>query len=400
MVTVANGVLVEKPRISSVDAMRGLVMVIMALDHVRDYFHIDAFNFDPTDLSKTSPALFFTRWITHFCAPTFLFLSGVGARLGLERKSKKDLSIFLLTRGLWLIVLEHTVVRFGLVFNFYYDFTLFQVIWVIGLSMVVLASLIHLGERIVFIIGLILVFGHNIFDAFRLQPGDSGFAFWVFLRQAGLLQISPERFFLVPYALLPWLGIMCTGYGIGKWFTKSVDVDSRSKYLLLSGIISIALFVVLRFINIYGDSAPWSVQKNSLFTLMSFLNCTKYPVSLLFTLMTVGPTLIVLSLMEKSSDTKLKPLLVFGRVPLFYFILHFYLAHFLALILLLVSTDTQFSQIDWHFSKGFGGIPPNTGVSLPWVYVAWVVVVLITYPLCRKYNEYKSSHHHWWLSYI
>src|SRR6187402_514577 len=188
MVTTSNGILVEKARISSIDTVRGLVMVIMALDHVRDYFHIDAFNFTPTDLTRTSTAVFFTRWITHICAPTFVFLSGVSARLNLEKKSKSDLSIQLLTRGLWLIVLEHTVVRFGLLFNFYYDFTLFLVIWVIGLSMVVLSALIHLGERAVFIIGLILVFGHNAFDGTRLQPGDTGFAAWTLLNQSGLLQ--------------------------------------------------------------------------------------------------------------------------------------------------------------------------------------------------------------------
>lgn len=400
MTSLSNGVLVEKPRISSIDIMRGLVMVIMALDHIRDYFHVDAFNFDPTDMTQTNPALFFTRWITHFCAPTFVFLSGTAARISLERKTKKDLSIFLLTRGLWLIVLELTVVRFGLVFNLYYDFTLFQVIWVIGASMVVLAALIHLPERAILILGLLIIFGHNAFDSIRLQPGDQGFAVWVFLRQSGAFEVLPGRIFIIPYALLPWLGIMLTGYGLGALYAKSFDPSVRKKLLFRTGLIAVSLFIVLRFMNIYGDPAPWSPQKNLLFTLMSFLNCTKYPVSLLFTLMTLGPTLIILSVLEEIKTNTLKPFVVFGRVPLFYFILHFYFVHFLALVLLMITTGTRFSEIDFHFSKGFGGIPPNTGVSLPWVYAVWISVVVFLYPVCKKYNQYKSTHKDWWLSYV
>jgi uncharacterized membrane protein len=400
MVSTSKGVLVEKARIMSIDSVRGLVMVIMALDHVRDYFHIDAFNFNATDLERTSVALFFTRWVTHICAPTFVLLSGVSARLLLEKKSKKELSIHLLTRGLWLIVLEHTVVRFGLLFNIYYDFTLFLVIWVIGLSMVVLSALIHLGERAVFIVGLILVFGHNVFDGMRLQPGDTGFAAWTFLNQSGLLQVSPDRFFLVGYALIPWLGIMLTGYGIARWFTGGFDPGIRSTYLLRAGIFSIALFILLRFLNVYGDPTPWAPQKNAVFTIMSFLNCTKTPPSLLFTLMTLGITFLLLWLTERVKELNVKPLIVFGRVPLFYFILHFYLAHFFSIVLLIITTGQSLSEIDFHFSKGFGGIPPNTGVTLPWVYAVWIGVVLVCYPICKKYNEFKSTRNYWWLSYF
>src|SRR5688572_12885353 len=182
--TLLNGVLTEKPRISSIDIMRGVVMVIMALDHTRDFFHIGALTGNPTDLATTTPALFFTRWITHFCAPTFVMLSGVGIRISEQRKSKKDLSIFLLTRGLWLILLEVVVMRFSFFFQFYYDFTFFQVIWVIGASMVVLSALIHLPGNIVFALGLIIVFGHNIFDAFPIKQGEAGFEVWTFLRQS------------------------------------------------------------------------------------------------------------------------------------------------------------------------------------------------------------------------
>jgi len=214
------------------------------------------------------------------------------------------------------------------------------------------------------------------------------------------VQISSDRFFIPSYALIPWLGIMLTGYGIGTWFTKNFDASKRSTYLLRTGIISIALFIVLRFINIYGDPAPWSRQKDALFTIMSFLNCTKTPVSLLFTLMTLGLTFSLLWLTEKSKQLNVQPLIVLGRVPLFFFILHFYLAHALALVLLMVSKGISFSEIDFHFTAGFGGIPPNTGIALPWVYVVWIGIVLLCYPICRKFNEFKSTHNYWWLSYL
>lgn len=399
MTSISNGILVEKPRISSIDIMRGIVMVIMALDHTRDYFHVEAFSFDPTDMSKTYPVLFFTRWITHFCAPTFVLLSGVAARISFDRKTPKELSLFLLTRGLWLVVLELTVMRFGFVFNFYYDFMIFQVIWVIGLSMVILSALVFLPERVILIIGLLIVFGHNAFDSFRLQPGDNGFVLWTFLRQSGVFEIVPGRVFMVPYALLPWLGILLTGFGLGTWYTRSFDAALRQKYLFRTGLAVMLLFIVLRFINGYGDPAPWSPQKNWLFTLMSFLNCTKYPVSLLYTTMTLGPVLIILSFMENLKTNALKPFVVFGRVPMFYYILHFYLIHALALVLRVI-TGTEFSSIDFHFSKGFGGIAPNTGVTLPWVYAVWIGVVVFLYPFCRWYNRYKSTHKDWWLNYL
>ena len=400
MTSLANGLLVEKPRISSIDILRGIVMVIMALDHTRDYFHVDAFNFDPTDMTKTKPALFFTRWITHFCAPTFVLLSGVAVRISFERKTKKELSIFLLTRGLWLILLELTVMRFGFVFNLYYDFIIFQVIWVIGASMVILSALLYLPARLILAIGLLIVFGHNTFDGFRLQPGDSGFVFWTFIRQSGVFEVAPGSLFFIPYALFPWLGIMLTGFGLGAWYNSTFDAAVRKRHLFRTGLLAVVLFVVLRSINWYGDPAPWNYQKNVVFTTMSFLNCTKYPVSLLYTLMTLGPTLIVLSVMESIDTSRLKPFIIFGRVPMFYYILHFYLIHSLALMLYLLTTGIDISSIDFHFNKGFGGIPPNTGVTLLWVYVAWIGVVLMLYPVCKWYNQYKSTHTDWWLSYL
>ncbi|RAV98376.1 DUF1624 domain-containing protein [Pseudochryseolinea flava] len=400
--TLSNGMLTQKSRIASIDILRGIVMVIMALDHTRDFFHIYGITDQPTNLETTTPILFFTRWITHYCAPTFVLLSGVAIRISTERKTTKELSLFLLTRGLWLILLEVVVVRFGLFFNFYYDFTFFQVIWVIGASMVVLAGLVFLPGRVVLGIGLFLIFFHNIFDFFPLKPEDSGYALWVILRQQGFLPLDQEHAIIVAYPLLPWLGIMALGYGIGEWFAKSFNAAKRFDLLLYSGAGAVLLFLILRGINVYGDPAPWSVQKDFTFTILSFLNVTKYPVSLLYTLMTVGPVLIILALMEmrQTPISQSNPFVIYGRVPMFYYILHFYLIHFTALVTMMIMRDMSFADLNFHFNNGFGGVIPGSGFSLPWVYLIWITIVASLYPLCKWYNRYKSTHSHWWLSYV
>ncbi|HEY9046966.1 MAG TPA: heparan-alpha-glucosaminide N-acetyltransferase domain-containing protein [Ohtaekwangia sp.] len=399
--TIANGVLVEKPRVSSIDVLRGVIMIIMALDHTRDFFHADANLYAPTDLAKTSPVLFLTRWITHFCAPTFVLLSGVAARISLQRKSKKELAIFLLTRGLWLILIEVTVLRFAILFNLYYDFIILQVIWVLGGSMVVLSALVYLPELVVGIIGLIIVFGHNIFDAFPLKPEDTGFAVWAVLNQTGFLPIDDKHGVLAFYPLFPWLGIMLVGYSIGMWYTKDFDAAARRKRLLLAGIGAVVLFVILRLINGYGDPDHWSVQKNGVYTLLSFINCTKYPVSLLYTLMTLGPIFLILWWLDNREAKLLKPALVFGRVPLFYYILHFYLLHTLSLISYMIGSGKSLGEVDFHFgNNNFGGIPYGFGYSLGIVYLVWIGLVIFLYPICRWYNRYKSTHQHAWLSYL
>jgi uncharacterized membrane protein len=397
--TAPTGVLTEKSRISSIDLMRGLVMVIMALDHVRDFFHQGGLVSDPTNMATTTSAVFFTRWITHYCAPTFVFLAGTSVYLNSKRKAKKELSVFLLTRGLWLILLEVVVVRFGLFFNFYYDVIVFQVIWAIGASMVCMAALIHLSYRWILIIGLIVVFGHNIADNFSLQPGNSFFGVWGFMRQSGFFNLTPNTIMWVPYPLLPWLGIMMLGYCLGKLYTD-FQPGKRQKLLLVLGLGTVGLFSVLRLVNGYGDPAPWSVQPTGVFTLMSFLNTSKYPASLLYTLMTLGPVLVLLSVMEKINLNILKPLVVFGRVPLFYYILHFFLIHALSLLFFMHKTGRSFSEIDFHFNQSFGGITPEGGYALRWAYVVWLCIVIALYPLCKWYNEYKSTHKHWWLSYL
>lgn len=310
--------------------------------------------------------------------------------------------MFLLSRGLWLILLEVVVVRFGLFFQLYYDITVFQVIWVIGASMACMAALIHLKYPAVLAIGLLITFGHNLTDGIQLQPGEPLHFIWAFLRSTGFLAVSPTANFMVIYPLLPWLGIMILGYCLGTIYTSKYSSADRKKTLLKLGLIATGLFIVLRAINIYGDPAPWGVQKDAMFTFMSFLNTTKYPVSLLYTLMTIGPVLIILSFMEglKLKSSLLKPFEVFGRVPLFYYVLHFYLIHLASLLLFMNKTGRSLSEIDFHFNQSFGGITTEGGYSLGWAYVGWLAVVIFLYPLCNWYNKYKSTHKQWWLSYL
>jgi uncharacterized membrane protein len=398
--TATTDVLTEKPRISSIDVMRGIVMVIMALDHTRDFFNADSFLFDPTDLTKTTPAIFFTRIITHFCAPTFVFLSGVSICISQRRKTTKELSLFLLTRGLWLILLEITVIRFGFTFQLYYDVILFQVIYAIGISMVILSALIFLPRKVIIALGVIITLGHNFLDPIRLSSNDALVIPWSFIYQFNFIPLSSGMALLVLYPFLSWLGIMLLGYGLGSWYAPEFNPEKRKKLLLFTGLGAIVLFIILRYFNIYGDPAPWRPQKNYLFSFMSFINTTKYPVSLLYTLMTLGPVLIVLSLMENLNSKNLKPLLVFGRVPLFYFILHFFIIHISALSLYMITSGKSISEIDFHFPQTLGGLSAGWGYSLAWTYFAWMMVVVATYPLCNWYNKYKSTHKDWWLSYL
>lgn len=393
-------VLTGKRRIASVDMMRGIVMVIMALDHARDFFHADAFVYDPTDLERTTPVLFFTRFITHFCAPTFVLLAGTAARLSLARKSKKELSKFLLTRGIWLVLLEITVVRFAIFFQLHYDIIVFQVIWAIGMSMVLLSFAIRLPFNAILIMGLLITFGHDLLHLITLSANDPFVVVWTFIHQSNFIELTPETSAFVPYPVLPWFGILVLGYCLGQWYTKDFDDTTRRKLLLRLGVSAILLFLFLRSFNLYGDPAPWTPQASPLYSVLSFLNVTKYPASLLYTLITLGPVLIGLSLLERVRTNVFDPLIVFGRVPLFYYVLHFYLLHLIALILYMINTGKSLSEIDFHFNAGFGGLPPGYGYPLIAAYIAWLAVVVMLYPVCKVYNRYKSNHRQWWLSYI
>lgn len=390
----------SKLRISSIDIVRGIVMVIMALDHTRDFFHHDSLHMDPTDMKSTYPALFFTRIITHFCAPTFVMLAGTSICISAQRKSKHALALFLLTRGIWLIFAEVVIVRFGIVFNLYYDFIIFQVIWAIGASMVVMAALVYLTDAVLISLAALILFGHNLFDKILLSTGDTGFWPWLFFHQSGFARTTDGTSILVPYPVLPWLGIMLGGYVLGMLYRPYISPQRRPYYLMVAGASAIGLFVLLRLLNHYGDPSPWGVQKNGLFTVMSFLNTTKYPPSLLYTLMTLGPVLILLGIIERYAVRWTEPFIVFGRVPLFYYVLHFYLIHGLAIACYMYSTGKSWAEIDFHFGQGFGGVLPDGGYSLLTTYFVWMGVVLALYPLCRLYNRYKSTHTQWWLSYL
>jgi uncharacterized membrane protein len=386
-------------------------MVIMMLDHTRDFIHNAAAQFDPMDLSRTNVALFFTRWITHFCAPVFVFLAGTGAYLQLARgKSKSELSRFLVTRGIWLIVLEVTLVRLGVTFSFDVRMLAFlQVIWVIGVSMIVLAALIYLPVKVVGAFGLAMIALHNLFDGFRVagwhgpdSPVPSfGAKLWMLLHQAFEpfpIVGFPSPVVIVIYPLVPWIGVMAAGYAFGRLY--DFDAQRRRRLLLIIGGTATALFVILRAIDVYGDPLQYSTQKNTLFTFLSFLNTTKYPPSLLFLLMTLGPSILVLAVFEKGRGGGwLREFFVtFGRVPLFFYLLQWPTAHLISLLLHLAfgkPTAWLFqTPIDW-----IDGLPPK-GFNLGVVYLCWIGGVLLLYPLCKWFAGVKQRRKDWWLSYL
>ena len=386
-------------------------MVIMMLDHTRDFIHNATQQFDPTDLSRTNVALFFTRWITHFCAPVFVFLAGTGAYLQLARgKSKAELSRFLVTRGIWLIVLEVTLVRLGVTFSFDVRMLAFlQVIWVIGASMIVLGALIYLPVKVVAAFGLVMIALHNLLDGFRVAswhgpdspvPGF-GAKVWMVLHQAFEafpIVGFPSPVVIVIYPLIPWVGVMAAGYAFGKLY--DLDAQRRRRLLLIIGGTATALFVVLRGFVVYGDPSEYMTQKNAFFTFLSFINTTKYPPSLLFLLMTLGPSILALAVFERGNGQGwLREFFVtFGRVPLFFYLLQWPTAHVISLLLhLAFGKPTQWlfqTPIDWS------GGTPGMGFNLVVVYLCWIGGVLLLYPLCRWFAGVKQRRKDWWLSYL
>ena len=388
-------------RIESIDLLRGIVIVIMALDHVRDYFHADYFYYDPTDMTKTNTAVFFTRWISHFCAPVFVFLAGTSALLVGERKTKNDLAVFLLKRGLWLLLLETVVINFAWSFNPAYPMFRLQVIGTMGICMMILSALIYLPSKAILVIGLLILFGHNLLDSIEVTGNSFKDLLWGVLHQRKRFSIG-GKFIGTGYPIISWLGIMALGYCFGALYKKGMEETIRKKYLLIIGIIAIGLFLFVRATNFYGDMAPWATQKSFILTICSFLNVTKYPPSLLYTLMTLGPALIVLALLEKPLNWLGKIIIPIGRVSLFFYILHLFLIHGLAVVAVVLSgrpwTDmTSITNINSKDSPWLQGY----GFSLAGVYAVWIVVVLLLYPLCKWYDRYKTSHKEkWWLSYL
>jgi uncharacterized membrane protein len=385
----------RRSRVDSVDLLRGLVMIVMALDHARDYFHHDALLYDPTDLARTTPLLFFTRWITHFCAPAFVLLAGTGAFLyGSRGRPRSAVARFLATRGVWLVLIEVTVVRFGWFFNFDYRMLFLQVIWAIGCSMIVLAGLIHLPRWAILLFGAGMIGTHNLFDGIGPAPFTSVAAGPAAITPAGwawsMLHVPNPPFL---YPLVPWIGVMAVGYVLGS--VMLLEGVRRRRVLLGWGLALTVAFVVLRALNGYGDPSRWSAQPSPVYTLLSFLNTTKYPPSLDYLLMTLGPSLVFLALVDRASGPLVRFVVTYGRVPFFYYVLHIYVIHALVLLVAAASGDPlgPFLTLSLFF-------PATWGFGLGTVYAVWAGVVLALYPACRWFAALKARRADPWLSYL
>ncbi len=389
-------------RVQTVDALRGAIIIIMTLDHVRDFISSAAMEFSPTNLARTTTAIFFTRWITHFCAPVFAFTAGIGIFLWLGRnRTKAQLSRFLLTRGLWLIFLELTVIRFIMFFDIRFNNTLIilSVIWMLGLCMMVLAGLIHLPTRVLAVLSVAVIVTHNLLDPVAAARFGSAAWIWNILHQQGVFRFHSTSV-LVAYPLVPWMAVMAAGYCFGpvlRW-----DPTRRRRFLVRLGLALSAAFVLIRALNIYGDPFRWSVQSSKIFTLFSFLNCTKYPPSFLFLLMTLGPALIAMAWLERRQLSANNPVIVFGRVPFFFFVIHLAVIHALAILLgFLRYGRASFLLLPAPSMGSMRKIfPPDYGYNLWVVYAVWIAVIVMLYPLCRWFAQLKQRRKDWWLSYL
>jgi uncharacterized membrane protein len=376
-------------RIGSIDATRGLVMVIMALDHVRDFMHTSSMSQDPTNLQTTTTLLFLTRWITHLCAPTFVFLSGVSAYISLKRRNNiSESRNFLLKRGMWLVIIEFTFINFALWFDIHFRFMIMEVISAIGFSFIVLALMLNLKSRVTGIVGIVIIFCHNMLQGVTIPSNPISIFISSVLFRPFLMQVTPGFSFFTAYPIIPWMGIMLTGFAFGEFF--ELPAEKRTKVLLKSGLAALSLFFIIRYINIYGDPLHWSEQKNTFFTFLSFINTTKYPPSLLFILLFLGIMFFVLFISEKVSGRFSEILSVFGRVPLFYFVIHLYVIHSLMFAVLYLQ---GFGSKDFLFGAFNNGRPKTGGgLELPLIYLIWLSVVLLLYPVCKWYDKYKSGH--------
>lgn len=388
----------KRSRIESVDVLRGVVMILMALDHTRDYFGVPGVS--PVNLAQTTVPLFFTRWITHLCAPTFFLLTGTGAYLALGRKSKAELSRFLFTRGLWLLLLEIVLLR-CLVwqFNFDYRVTMLVVIWALGWAMICLSALVYLPVQVVTAIGLVIIMCHNLFDGVRANSFGLLAPLWNILHAPGFAWAGSQHFVFVAYPLIPWIGVTAVGYGLGQVYRW--EPARRRTFLLRLGIALSAAFLVLRGVNVYGDPVRWTAQKSAALTVLSFLNVNKYPPSLLFLLMTIGPGMLLLWAVDGRTPRFLRPAIVYGSVPMFYYILHAFLLHALAAIICFA----RYRHVHWMFESPRVDLypvtpPPGWGFSLPVVYLIWIAVVIALYPLCLWYAGVRRRSNNPWLSYL
>lgn len=390
-----------KVRIQSIDFLRGLVMILMALDHVRMYFALGTWYSEPTDLATTSPLLFFTRWITHFCAPVFVFLAGTSAFLsGTKRSNIKETALYLLTRGLWLIFVELVIVNFAWTFDITYSFRILQVIWAIGVSMVLLSVLVFLPNAWILVVGVLLVCGHNLLDPITRNGSSASDILWYALHQPHSVLMDSTQLVNFVYPVLPWIGLMALGYVFGSLYQRDFPAEHRRRRLLMIGFGATLLFILLRSFNLYGEPHHWQAQDTFVFGLISFLNTTKYPPSLHFLLMTIGPALIFLSVIEAFENHLPNPVIVYGKVPFFFYITHLYAIHVLAM-LLLVSEGRDWHQYILSARGIMSGTLRNFGLSLGAVYVIWILIIAALYPLCKRYQTYRETHPaKWWVSYL
>lgn len=377
-------------RIKSIDILRGIVMIIMALDHTRDFY--SNIRFDALDLNQTSVALFLTRWITHFCAPVFVFLSGTSAYLYLSKgKTKKQASVFLFTRGLWLIFIELAIINLSWSFDITYSFLGVQVIWAIGWSMIFLSALVYLKPVYIGLIGILIIGLHNSLDNIHAESFGKFKYLWSFLHEQNFYSYdNGNRFFGIIYPVIPWIGVIAAGFWFGTLY--NMQAQKRKDILFRLGVFCLLLFVVLRYSNIYGDLNIWTKQPNWYFTLLSFINCSKYPPSLLFLLITLGIAFIVLALLENAENKLLHIALVYGKVPFFYYILHIVVIHASAIMVAaIMGTNTPVA---------FSNTETTWGFNLPGVYIAWILIVAALYLPCYWFMKLKQRRKDWWLSYL
>jgi uncharacterized membrane protein len=380
-----------RSRIVSIDLLRGTVMVLMALDHTRDFFAAGSFN--PRDVAES--ALFLTRWITHFCAPTFIFLAGISVYLyASQGRSRGAVSRFLLTRGAWLVLLEFTIVRLGWTFSFRFNHLVMQVIFAIGVSMMALAALVPLPRWAIAAVGIAMIAGHNLLDGVKAEQLGLAAPIWNVLHQPGLLMLSPDLALFVLYPLIPWIGVMAAGYALGPVF--GLDPAARRRWLVGLGTAVTAGFIILRASNLYGDAAPWTAHDGVAAAVLSFINCEKYPPSLLYLAMTIGPALLLLAAFENARGRLADCIAVFGSVPLFYYVAHLFLIHALAV----AYAWATIGDTAWLFGSFAAGKPAGYGLGLVSVYAVWAAVVVALFPLCRAFAAIKRRRREWWWSYL
>lgn len=352
-------------RLLSIDALRGLVILFMLLDHVRETFFLHRQVSDPMAIDTTEPALFVSRTLAHLCAPVFVLLTGLSAYLyGEKHQGRSDVSAFLFKRGLFLVVLEFTLVNFAWTFQLPPSVIYMQVIWAIGVSMIALALLVWLPRSALLVLGVAIIAGHNLLDGLHFPVGSALHVPWAILHERGWIEFSDSLRLRTSYPVLPWVGVIALGWCLGPWFARSMPAATRQRYLLLGGLAALLGFVALRLLNGYGE-APWAVQADTVHTLMSFFNITKYPPSLLFLALTLGVGLLLLLGFERAQQRPwISALAVFGAVPMFFYLLHLYVLKvaYLACVALL-------------------GLNQGSYFGFDTVWAVWLVAVLLALAL-------------------